>query len=79
MLPQIALYNTNYIQLLGEEFGGVSSSWSVTKIKWGRGARENKAYFPNIINELTNSLSKSRQVNIHFVSKFDCISKSEII
>jgi len=51
----------------------------VTKIKWGRGARENKTYFPNIINELTNSLSKSREENIHLVSKFDCISKSEII
>jgi len=51
----------------------------VTKRKWGRGARENKAYFPNIINELTNSLRKSREEKIHLVSKFDCLSKREII
>jgi hypothetical protein len=25
-----------------EKFGEASSSWSVTKIKWGRGWRENK-------------------------------------
>ena len=49
------------------------------KIKWGRGARENKTYLPKVINELTNSLSKSREGKIYLVSKFDCISKSEII
>ena len=45
----------------------------------GGGARENKTYFPNIINELTNSLCKSREETIHLVFKFDCLSKSEII
>ena len=49
------------------------------KNKVGGGARENKTYFSNIINELTNSLSKSREGKIYLVSKFDCISKSEII
>ena len=51
----------------------------MTKIKWERGAMENKTYFPNIINELTNSLSKSREGKNHLVSKFDYILKSEII
>ena len=43
----------------------------------GEGGGEGR-YFPNIINELTNSLRKSSEEKNHLVSKFGCIPKSEI-
>jgi hypothetical protein len=50
------------------------------KNKVGEGSETKQSkYFPKVINELTNSLRKSREEKNHLVSKFDCLSKSEII
>ena len=49
-----------------------------TKVGEGSEGKQSK-YFPKVINELTNSLRKSREEKNHLVSKFDCLSKSEII